>query len=110
MDRFLHGEAYFYLGMIVQCQSYHGNYAYPRGGATMLVGDGMDSRTRVSATMGAWVPVVLSYNARQSVVLPFMGPALLAYPGAESPWVSLLGAWVRSLMGYKEGSKWANKR
>jgi hypothetical protein len=45
MDRILYGEAYFYQGMLTQRQSYHGDYACPRGGATVSVGDGMDSST-----------------------------------------------------------------
>jgi hypothetical protein len=43
MDRILCGEVCFYQGMLIQRQSYRGDYAYPCGGATVSVGDGMDS-------------------------------------------------------------------
>jgi hypothetical protein len=75
----------FYRGTLVQRQSYHGDYVCPRGGAIVSVSDGIDSSTRVPATMGAWVPIVQSYHARHSMMLPFMGLALLAFPDAESP-------------------------
>jgi hypothetical protein len=83
MDWFLHREAYFYRGTLVQCQSYRGNYACPHGGATVSVGDGMDFS--------------------HSMLLHFMGPTLPAFPGAENAWVWLLGGQARSLLGYEEG-------
>jgi hypothetical protein len=103
MDRFLCGEACFYRGMFVQRRTYHGDYACPRGKANVLVGDEMDSTTRVPAARGVWVSTTLSYHARHSMLLPFMGPALLAFSDAESPRVRLLGPRVRSLLGYEEG-------
>jgi hypothetical protein len=66
--------------MLDQRQSYHGDYACPHGGATVSVGDGMDFSTRVLAARGAWVPVVLSYRARHSMLLPFVGLALVGGP------------------------------
>jgi hypothetical protein len=51
------------------------------------VGDGMDSNTQVPAVRGSWVPVALSYHARHSMMLPFMGLALTTFLGAETPWV-----------------------
>jgi hypothetical protein len=53
--------------------------------------DGIDANTRVCAARGAWVSVVLSYHARHSMMLPLVGPTLLAFPSAESPQVWLLG-------------------
>jgi hypothetical protein len=87
MDWILHGEACFYRGFLILRNSYCGIYVCPRGGATVSVGDGMDSNTRVPAVRGSWVPVVLSYHARHSMMLPFMGLALTTFLGAETPWV-----------------------
>jgi hypothetical protein len=67
------------------------------------VGEGMNFSTRVPVARGAWVSVVLSYHASHSMLLPFMGPALLAFPSAESPQVWLLEARVPSLLGYEGG-------
>jgi hypothetical protein len=64
---------------------------------------GMNFSTKVPAARGMWVPAVLSYHARQSMLPPFVGPTLLAFPGAEGLWVRLLGARVCSLLGYEEG-------
>jgi hypothetical protein len=51
---------------------------------------------------GAWVSAVLSYHARYSILIPFVGPSLQAFPSAESPRVWLLGARVHSLLGYED--------
>jgi hypothetical protein len=45
MDQILHGEARFYQGMLIRCQSYHGDYASSGGGVAMSSGDGMDPST-----------------------------------------------------------------
>jgi hypothetical protein len=76
-------------------------YVCPCGGVTVSVSDGTDSSTQVPAARGAWVPVVLSYYDRHSMLLPFVDLALLAFPSAESPHVWLLGAQVCSLPGYE---------
>jgi hypothetical protein len=91
MDWFLRGEAFFYWGMLVQRQSYCGDYACPHGGVTVSVSDGTDSSTQVTAARGVWVHVVLSYHVRHSMLSPFVGLALLTFPGAESLRVWLLG-------------------
>jgi hypothetical protein len=49
------------------------------------VGDGTDPSTQVPVGKSAWVPTVLSYHGRLSMLLPFLGPALIAFPGVESP-------------------------
>jgi hypothetical protein len=51
----------------------------------VLDGERMDFSTRVPAARGAWVPVVLSYRARHSMLLPFMGPTLPAFPLPKVP-------------------------
>jgi hypothetical protein len=50
-----------------------------------------------------WVHVVLSYHARDSMLLPFMRWAPISFPGAKSPRVWLPRAQVRSQPGYEEG-------
>jgi hypothetical protein len=47
MDRILYGEARFYQGELIRCQSYHGQYACSCVRVAILGGDGMDSSTQV---------------------------------------------------------------
>jgi hypothetical protein len=63
-DWILCGEVCFYQSMLIQCQSYHDNYACPFRRVAMSGGDGMNFSTRVPAARGMWVPAVLSYHAR----------------------------------------------
>jgi hypothetical protein len=60
----------------------------------VLVGDGMNSSTRVPGARDLWVSAVLSYHAKNLMMLPFMSPVLPAFVGAESRRVWLLGAQV----------------
>jgi hypothetical protein len=69
----------------------------------MSIGDGMDCSPQVPAARGVCVPSVMSYQVRHSILVPFVGSALPAFPGAESPRVWLLGSRVCSLLGYDEG-------
>jgi hypothetical protein len=62
--RILYGEACFYQGMLIQCQTYHANYACSYGGVAMSGGDGMDSSTQVPVVRHAWAPVATSCRAR----------------------------------------------
>jgi hypothetical protein len=48
-------------------------------------GEGTYFSIRVPAARGVWVPVVLSYHGRHSMLLPSVGLALSAFPDAESP-------------------------
>jgi hypothetical protein len=89
------GEAHFYQGVLIQHQSFYGNYACTFGRVAMSDGDGIDPSTWVPIARGAWVPAVLSYHARCLIMLPFTCPVLSAFPSAAIPWVRLLGAWVR---------------
>jgi hypothetical protein len=57
MDRIPYGEVRFYQGKVIQCQSYHGDYACSYGGVAMSGGDGVDSNTQVPIVMCAWVLV-----------------------------------------------------
>jgi hypothetical protein len=59
MDRILCGEAYFYQGMFIRCQSYHDDYACYCGGVAMSGGDGMDSNTQVPAVRRVWMLVTI---------------------------------------------------
>jgi hypothetical protein len=43
--RLLRGEACFYQGVLIQCQSYHDDYACSFGGVAMSGSDGMDFST-----------------------------------------------------------------
>jgi hypothetical protein len=69
----------------MHCQSYHGECVCSLGGATVLVGDGTNSSTRLPTARCAWVFAVQSYHARHLMLSPFVGPVLPDFPCAESP-------------------------
>jgi hypothetical protein len=64
MDQILGGKARLYQGKLIQCQSYHGDYACSSGGLAMSDGDGMDSSTQVFDVRCAWVLMAMSCHAR----------------------------------------------
>jgi hypothetical protein len=64
MDRILSGEARFYQGMLIQRQSYHGDYACSFVGVVMLGGNMTDFSTQVPAIRHAWSPTAMSHHAR----------------------------------------------
>jgi hypothetical protein len=99
MDRIPYGEARFYRSMLIQCQSYHGDYEYFYGGAAMSGGDGMNSSTQVCVVRCVSVPVVMSYHARHLMSLSPEDLAPVALPGIESPRAWLPVAWVHSELG-----------
>jgi hypothetical protein len=47
LDRIPHGEAHFYQGMFIRCQSYHGDYACPFHEVEVSGGDETGSNTQV---------------------------------------------------------------
>jgi hypothetical protein len=63
MERIPYGEARFYQGKLIQCKSYHDDYACSCGGVTLSDGDGMDPHTQVPIVRCAWVHVTMSYRA-----------------------------------------------
>jgi hypothetical protein len=74
MDWFLRGEAFFYWGMLVQRQSYCGDYACPHGGVTVSVSDGTDSSTQVTAARGVWGACGLVLSCQAFNAITFCGP------------------------------------
>jgi hypothetical protein len=46
MDRISYGKVRLYQGVLIPCQSYHGDYAYPCGRVAMSNNDGMTSSTQ----------------------------------------------------------------
>jgi hypothetical protein len=64
MDRIAYGETRFYQGEIIQCQSYHADYACPCGGVAMSSADRMDFSNQVPTVRFSWAPVAMSYHAR----------------------------------------------
>jgi hypothetical protein len=58
IDRILCGVAWFYQGVLIQRQGYHGDYACSFGIIAMSGGDGMDSSTQLPAVRRVWVLVV----------------------------------------------------
>jgi hypothetical protein len=58
------GEGRFYQGMLIQRQSYHGDYACSLNRVAMSDDDGIDSSTQVPTARHAWAPVATSYHAR----------------------------------------------
>jgi hypothetical protein len=58
------GEARFYHGVLILCQSYHGNYECSYVVVGMSACDGMDSSTYVPVVRCAWVLVAMSYHVR----------------------------------------------
>jgi hypothetical protein len=67
MDRISYGKARLYQGVLVQCQSYHGNYVFCYDRVAMLDDDGMTLSTQVPAVRCAWVPTVVSCHARHEM-------------------------------------------
>jgi hypothetical protein len=65
-DQILRGEAHFYQGVLIQHQSYHGDYACSFGGVAMSRGNGMDFSTRVPAVRHAWATVIPGFYAKTS--------------------------------------------
>jgi hypothetical protein len=63
MDQIRYGEARFYQGELIQCQSYHDDYVCSCGRVDMSGGDEMDSSTQVPAMWCVWTPVATSYRA-----------------------------------------------
>jgi hypothetical protein len=64
MDRTSYGEAQLYQGVLIPCQSYHGNYVCPCGRAAMLHSDGMASSNQAPDVKCVWAPVAMSHHAR----------------------------------------------
>jgi hypothetical protein len=54
----------FFQGVLIQCQSYHGDYVCSFGGVAMSGSDGMSSSTQVPAARHMWVPMVMSCRVR----------------------------------------------
>jgi hypothetical protein len=108
LDQIPFGEARLYQGVLIRCQSYHGNYACSFCGAAMSGDDGTDSSTEVPTVRCAWVPAALSYHARHLMLLSPEDSALVSLPDTESPWVRLLGTRVYFEPGHELGLQWAN--
>jgi hypothetical protein len=56
-------------GVLIRCQSYHGDYACPFGDVAVPGSDGMGSSTQVPVVKCAWVPATTSHRARH-LMLP----------------------------------------
>jgi hypothetical protein len=109
MDRILYGEAHFYQGVLIQCQSYHDDYVCFYGGVAMSGSDGMDSSTQVHVVRCTWVPKAVSCHATHSMLLSPEDPTLVALPDTENPQVGLTRAQVHSKTIYVEDLLWANR-
>jgi hypothetical protein len=64
MDWIPHGEACLYLGMLILCKSYYGDYACSCDGVSMSDGDGIASSTQVLVVRRLWPPVATSCHAK----------------------------------------------
>jgi hypothetical protein len=64
MDRITYGKPHLYQDVLIQCQSYYGDYACPYGRVAMSDGDGTTSSTQVPAVRCVWVPVAMSCHGR----------------------------------------------
>jgi hypothetical protein len=64
MDWISYGEAHFYHGELIRCQSYDGDYVCSCGSVAMPGNDGMDSSTQIPAIRCAWALVATFYCAR----------------------------------------------
>jgi hypothetical protein len=64
MDCISYGKVHLYQGVLILCQSYHGDYACPYSSVAMLDSDGMSSNTQVPAVRCVWVPLAVSTCVR----------------------------------------------
>jgi hypothetical protein len=64
MDRNSYGKMRLYQAVLIPHQSYHDDYVYPSDRVVVSDGDGMPFSTRVPAVRYVWVPVAVSYRAR----------------------------------------------
>jgi hypothetical protein len=64
MDHFSYGKVRLYQGVLILCQSYHGDYACACGGVTISNSDRTVSSTQVSAVRCKWVLVATSCGDR----------------------------------------------
>jgi hypothetical protein len=85
MDRIPHGEIHFYLGTLIQCQSYHNDYVCSCGGVAMLGSEGKDRSTQVPAVRCVWVLVSTSYRAKHLIPLLPEESTAAAILGVEKP-------------------------
>jgi hypothetical protein len=61
-DQISCGEARFYQGELIRCQSDNNDYVCPRGEVAMSDSDGTNSNTRVLVVRCVWAPVVTFYH------------------------------------------------
>jgi hypothetical protein len=95
MDRIPHREALFYQGELIQCLSYHVDYACSCGGVAMSSGD----RTGFNARGRLWPCFVIEdIKCRR-----FLRTRLQWHlSGIEIPWARLSGARACSSRGDKD--------
>jgi hypothetical protein len=82
----------FYQGILIHCQSYHGDYVCSFDGVVMSGGNRMDSSTQVLVVKRVWAPVATSCRARQLMPL-FPEVSALVVP-----------TWYRKALGEAVGS------
>jgi hypothetical protein len=64
MDHISYGKVCLYQGVLIPCQSYHGDYACPYGIVAKSDNDGTASSTQVPAIRCVWLLVAMSCHAR----------------------------------------------
>jgi hypothetical protein len=64
--------------MLIQCQSYCGDYVCSFGDVAVTGGDGTGSSTQVPVVRRAWAPAAMSYHARHLMSLLPEAPTLVA--------------------------------
>jgi hypothetical protein len=57
-------KAHLYQGVLIPCQSYHGDYAYPCGRVAMSDSDRTAFSTQLLVVRCTWVPLVVSCRVR----------------------------------------------
>jgi hypothetical protein len=60
MDHIFYGETRLYPGVLIRCQTYHGDYVCSYSIVAMLCGDGTTFSTQVPTIRCVWVPAVVS--------------------------------------------------
>jgi hypothetical protein len=77
MDCNSYGKERLYQGVLIPCQSYQGDYAYPGGRVAMSDVDGIDFSTQVPSVRCTRVPVAVPCRARH--LMPLL-------PETRFPW------------------------
>jgi hypothetical protein len=79
LDRIPRREARLYQGVLIQCQSYHGDYVSLFSKVAVSGGSGMSFSTQVPVVRHAWTPATMSCRVKH-LMLPHPEALALVVP------------------------------